>query len=98
MIQPLRIQADLTASVGRHEIRIHGEDDRFTVDASSWAPLLRLRRAASNLGARVPDPPRRQSGFIAVRVRETTVFTLRLEGGRTRRRIHPIGIVRSLFA
>jgi len=98
VIEPLHIQADITASSGEHVVRIHGEDERFIVDASSWAPLLQLRRVASNSNLRFPEPSRRQTGAVTVRVRETTVLTIRLEAGRTRRRFHPIGILRSLFA
>lgn len=97
MIQPLHIEADVTASVGDHEIRIHGERNSFVVDASSWAPLLTLRRIRPIPSLRIPDPLRRQSGTASIRVRGTTVLTLRLEDGRTRRRVHPLGIIRSLF-
>ena len=97
MIQPLHIEADVTASVGDHEVRFHGEDELFVVEASSWAPLLQLRRMQSSLGFRLPDLPRQQAGLVEIRVRGKTVVTLRLEAGRIRRRVHPINAVRSLF-
>ena len=97
MIQPLHIEADVTASVGDHEVRFHGEDERFVVEASSWAPLLQLRRMQSSLGSRLPDLPRQQAGLVEVRVRGKAVATLRLEAGRIRRRIHPLGVIRTLF-
>ena len=97
MIPSLHIEADVTASVGDHEIRIHGEQNLFAVDASSWAPLLRLRKVLPSLGMRMPDPPRSVAGSVNIRVRGSTVITLRIEDGQTRRRLHPLGIVRSLF-
>ena len=97
MIQPLHIVADVTASVGDHEVRFHGERDRFAVEASSWAPLFQLRRIPSNLGIRTPRLAPEQAGLVEVRVRGRIVATLRLEAGRIRRRIHPLGVIRSLF-
>ena len=97
MIQPLHIEADVTASVGDHEVRFHGEEDHFAVEASSWAPLLQLRRIQSNLGLQIPDLPSEQAGLVVVRVRGRNVVTLRLDAGRIRRRFHPLGIIRSLF-
>ena len=97
MIPSLHIEADVTASVGDHEIRIHGEHNQFAVDASSWAPLLRLRKVLPSLAAGLPGPPRTAAGSVKIRVRGSTVITLRIEDGHTRRRLHPLGIVRSLF-
>ena len=97
MIDPLHIEADVTASVGDHEVRFHGEDDRFVVEASSWAPLLQLRKIQSSLGLQIPELPRQQAGVVEVRVRGKTVVTLRLEAGRIRRRVHFFGVIRSFF-
>jgi hypothetical protein len=97
MIPSLHIEADVTASIGDREIRIHGERNQFVVDAPSWAPLLQLRKVLPSLGVRIPDPPKTAAGSVKIRVRGSTVITLRLEDGRTRRRLHPIGVARSLF-
>ena len=97
MIPSLHIEADVVASIGDDEIRIHGERNEFVVDAPSWAPLIRLRKVLPNLGVRVSNPPPSATGSVNIRVRGSTVVTLRIEDGRTRRRLHPIGITRSLF-
>jgi len=97
MIQPLHIEADVTASVGDHEIRIHGEREEFAVDASSWAPLLDLRRIQSNHDFRLNGLAPQQACTVKVRVRGKTVATLRLDAGRIRRRVHPLGVIRSFF-
>jgi|GEM_PF-6023569 len=97
MIPSLHIEADVTASVGDHEVRIHGERNQFAVDSSSWAPLLRLRKVLPSLAARLPAPPQTVAGSVKIRVRGSTVITLHIEDGRTRRRLHPLGITRSLF-
>ncbi|MDE0890050.1 MAG: hypothetical protein OSA40_11380 [Phycisphaerales bacterium] len=97
MIPSLHIEADVTASVGDHEVRIHGERNQFVVDASSWAPLLRLQKVLPSLPAGLPAPPRTAAGSVKIRVRGSTVITLRFKDGRIRRRLHPLGITRSLF-
>ncbi len=97
MIPSLHIEADVTASIGDREIRIHGGRNQFAVDAPAWAPLLQLRKVLPSLGVRIPDPPPTAAGSVKIRVRGSTVITLCIEDGRTRRRLHPLGITRSLF-
>lgn len=97
MIRPLHIEADVTASVDGHVVRIHGEGEQVAVDASSWTPLLKLWASRSALGFPIPGPLLEQTGTLTTRVRGTTVLTLRLGSGRIRRRLHPLGVFRSLL-
>ena len=98
MTDAIEVDADLTASHDGHEIRIHGRSNALAVDADSWSPLLKLRKlrpgpVSGVLSQAIPD-----RGSLKVSVRGSMVCSIRCEEGTLRRRFHPVGIIRSLFA
>ena len=88
---------DLTASHAGHELRIQGDQDRIVVNAEAWSPLLKARKLQSGMKSRLPDRSSRPLS-VEIKVRSSKVCTIRTDTEGTRRTVHPLGILRSLFS
>ncbi len=96
MINAIEISADLEIALSDGMIRIHGEQNRLVVDADSWGSLLKMKRFSRLLdSARGAFPP--GDGDVELRVRTVSVVSLRFRESHRRFRIHPLGIIKSLF-
>ena len=96
MTDSIQIDADITASQDGHEIRIHGKGNQLAVDADSWTPVLRLRRLHSRSRLPLPSLPP-STASITIKVRGSTVLTIDNDVRGMRRKLHPMGIIRSLL-
>ena len=97
MSAAIDIDVDITASHEGHELRIQGDRNGIVVNAGSWSPILKARRLQAGLKPRLPGvtPP---DLSMVIKVRNSTVCTIRSSKAGASRTIHPLGIIRTFFS
>lgn len=96
MMTSVAVAADLTVSLGEDTVRIRGENSDLVADADSWRPVLGMR-AAHGLADSLRTTFPLGKGRLRVNVRSIPVLTIRLDGHRLSRRVHPLGVIRSFL-